>query len=93
MEQEIEDMVRRLVRLEDELERKLEAQREQFQYCLEDGTTFFEALGFRRFQADHPEFQGDRPRRVAWFVRYPGSGFFGIEAMGFAGKLALTGKL
>lgn len=32
MENEIEDLVRRLVRLEDELERKLEAQRDQFRY-------------------------------------------------------------
>jgi catechol 2,3-dioxygenase-like lactoylglutathione lyase family enzyme len=41
--------------------------------------TFLEALGFRRFRSEHPEFTGERPRRAAWFVRYPGGGIFGIE--------------
>lgn len=42
---------------------------------------FFEALGFRRFRSDLPDFGGDSPRRAAWFTRYgDGSGaFFGIE--------------
>jgi glyoxylase I family protein len=39
----------------------------------------FEALGFRRFRSDHPEFVGERPRRAAWFLRYPGGAVFGIE--------------
>lgn len=45
---EIEDLVRRLVRLEDELERKLEAQRERFQYHLEEKRAVFEADVTRR---------------------------------------------
>jgi len=40
---------------------------------------FFEALGFCRFRSDHPDFAGERPRRAAWFVAYPGGGIFGIE--------------
>jgi glyoxylase I family protein len=40
---------------------------------------FFEALGFRRFQSNHAEFTGERPRRAAWFLPYPGGGIFGIE--------------
>jgi catechol 2,3-dioxygenase-like lactoylglutathione lyase family enzyme len=40
---------------------------------------FFEGLGFRRFHSDHPEFCGDRPRRAAWFLRYPGGAVFGVE--------------
>jgi catechol 2,3-dioxygenase-like lactoylglutathione lyase family enzyme len=40
---------------------------------------FFEALGFHRFRSDHPEFAGDRPRRAAWFLPYPGGGIFGVE--------------
>lgn len=42
-------------------------------------TAFFEALGFRRFRSDHPEFEGERPRRAAWFLSYTGGGIFGIE--------------
>lgn len=42
MENEIDDLVRRLVRLEDELERKLEAQRDQFRYRVEEGRAVFE---------------------------------------------------
>ncbi|WP_193173214.1 hypothetical protein [Nisaea nitritireducens] len=42
MEDEIDDLVRRLVRLEDELERKLEAQRDQFRYRVEEGRAVFE---------------------------------------------------
>lgn len=40
---EIEDLVRRLVRLEDEIERKLEARREHFQYRLKEKRAVFEA--------------------------------------------------
>jgi len=40
---------------------------------------FFEALGFHRFRSDHPDFAGERPRRAAWFLAYPGGGIFGIE--------------
>ncbi|MEQ8332019.1 hypothetical protein [Nisaea sp.] len=42
MEEEIDDLVRRLVRLEDELERKLEAQRDRFRYRLEEKRAVFE---------------------------------------------------
>ena len=42
-------------------------------------SVFFEALGFKRFRTDHPEFTGDRPRRAAWFIRDPGGSIFGIE--------------
>ncbi len=42
MEAEIEELVRRLVRLEDEIERKLEAQRARFRYRLEEGRAVFE---------------------------------------------------
>ena len=42
MENEIEDLVQRLVLLEDELERKFEAQRTEFQYRLEKGRAVFE---------------------------------------------------
>jgi catechol 2,3-dioxygenase-like lactoylglutathione lyase family enzyme len=38
-----------------------------------------EALGFRRLRSGHPDFTGERPRRAAWFLRYTGGGFFGIE--------------
>jgi catechol 2,3-dioxygenase-like lactoylglutathione lyase family enzyme len=40
---------------------------------------FFGALGYRRFRSDDPEFGGERPRRAAWFTRYPGRGVFGVE--------------
>jgi catechol 2,3-dioxygenase-like lactoylglutathione lyase family enzyme len=39
----------------------------------------FEALGFRRFRSDHPEFVGERPRRAAWFLRHPDRSIFGVE--------------
>ncbi len=42
MENEIDDLVQRLVRLEDELERKWEAQRKQFQYQIEGTRVVFE---------------------------------------------------
>lgn len=42
IENEIDDLVRQLVRLEDELERKLEAQRTKFQYRLEEKRAIFE---------------------------------------------------
>ena len=42
MDREIEDLVRRLVRLEDELEQKLEAQRQRFRYRLEERRAVFE---------------------------------------------------
>jgi len=42
MEAEIEELVHRLVRLEDEIERKLEAQRARFHYRLEERRAVFE---------------------------------------------------
>lgn len=42
MENEIDDLVRRLVRLEDEIERKLVAQRDQFHYRLDEKRAVFE---------------------------------------------------
>lgn len=42
MENEIDDLVRRLVRLEDEIESKLEAKREEFAYQLEGNRAVFE---------------------------------------------------
>ena len=39
---EIDDLVGRLVRLEDEIERKLEAQREKFRYQMEENRAIFE---------------------------------------------------
>jgi hypothetical protein len=42
MQNEIDDLVKRLVRLEDELERKLEAQQEKFQYRIEKQRAVFE---------------------------------------------------
>lgn len=42
MENEIEDLVRRLGRLEDELERKLEARQAEFRYHLEEKRAVFE---------------------------------------------------
>jgi catechol 2,3-dioxygenase-like lactoylglutathione lyase family enzyme len=41
--------------------------------------SFFESLGFVRHSSGHPQFAGEKPRRAAWFIRYPQSGFFGIE--------------
>ena len=41
--------------------------------------SFFEALGWRRFRSDLPDFSGPKPRRAAWFVRYASGAFFGIE--------------
>ena len=40
---------------------------------------FLEALGYRRLRSDLPDFTGERPRRAAWFLRYAGGDFFGIE--------------
>ena len=51
MESEIDDLVRRLVRLEDELERKLEAQRTQFQYHFEKKKAVFEDSVIRQHRA------------------------------------------
>lgn len=48
MEHEIDDLVRRLVRLEDELERKLETQRTRFRYRIERGRAVFEEGALRR---------------------------------------------
>ena len=42
VETEIDELVRRLVRLEDEIERKFEAQRARFQYRLEERRAVFE---------------------------------------------------
>ena len=42
IEQEIDDLVRRLVSIEDELERKLDAQRQNFQYRLDNKRAVFE---------------------------------------------------
>jgi len=51
MESEIDDLVRRLVRLEDELERKLTAQRAQFQYRLEKKRAVFDERVIRQHKA------------------------------------------
>ncbi len=51
MESDIEDLVRRLVRLEDELERKLEAQRSELQYRMEKKRVVFEESVLRRHRA------------------------------------------
>lgn len=48
---EIDDLVRRLVRLEDEIERKLAAQRKQFRYAIEKRRAVFEAEARRRHRA------------------------------------------
>ena len=40
---------------------------------------FFRALGYRRFEIDAPDFQGDRPRRAAWFHPSAGGAAFGVE--------------
>jgi catechol 2,3-dioxygenase-like lactoylglutathione lyase family enzyme len=42
-------------------------------------TAFFEAIGYRRFNVDLPEFRGENPQRAAWFYRYPSGSYFGIE--------------
>ncbi len=47
-ESEIDDLVHRLVSLEDELERKLEAQRSRFQYRMEEERAVFEEEVLRR---------------------------------------------
>lgn len=51
VESEIDDLVRRLVRLEDELEQKLEAQREAFQYRFEKKKAVFEDSVIRQHKA------------------------------------------
>ena len=48
MENEIDDLVRRLVRLEDELERKFEEQGAEFQYRLEENRAVFEKSVIRQ---------------------------------------------
>ncbi len=48
MQTEIDDLVRRLVRLEDEIERKLESQRAQFRYRIEKQRAVFEDEVVRR---------------------------------------------
>ncbi len=40
---------------------------------------FFEALGYRRFRSDNPEFAGPNPQRAGWFIKYPTGAYFGIE--------------
>jgi catechol 2,3-dioxygenase-like lactoylglutathione lyase family enzyme len=40
---------------------------------------FFTALGYRRLDADLPDFEGASPTRAAWFVRYQSGAYFGIE--------------
>ena len=39
----------------------------------------FGALGYRRLRIRSPDFQGPRPRRAAWRVRFDSSASFGIE--------------
>lgn len=51
MQNEIDDLVRRLVRLEDELESKMEAQRSEFQYRFEKKRAVFEDSVVRRHKA------------------------------------------
>lgn len=51
VENEIDDLVRRLVRLEDELEQKLEAQSEAFQYRFEKKKAVFEDSVIRQHKA------------------------------------------
>ncbi|MEX2454060.1 MAG: hypothetical protein WD470_05115 [Rhodospirillaceae bacterium] len=48
MQDEIEDMVRRLVRLEDEIERRLEAQRDLLEYRIDRKRAVFEESTLRR---------------------------------------------
>lgn len=48
MERGIDDPVRHLVRLEDELEARLEAQRERFRYRIEKKRAVFEEGALRR---------------------------------------------
>ena len=48
VETEIDDLVQRLVRLEDELERKLEARRAEFQYRIEEKRAVFEKSAIRQ---------------------------------------------
>ena len=48
LDADIEETVRRLMRLEDELERKFAAQRERFHYHLEEKRAVFEAEALRR---------------------------------------------
>jgi glyoxylase I family protein len=40
---------------------------------------FFEALGYRRFTPEDPQFSGDPASRAAWFIRYSSGATFGIE--------------
>ena len=47
---------------------------------------FFDALGFARFPGHDADFRGESPRRAAWFIQYPGGGFFGIEVRPSAGE-------
>ncbi len=51
MESEIDDLVKRLARLEDELERKLEVQREAFRYHFEERKAVFEVGVIRQHKA------------------------------------------
>ena len=48
MDSEIDDLVRRLIRLEDEIEMKLDAQRANFQYRLEKNRAVFEESAIRQ---------------------------------------------
>jgi len=51
LESEIDDLVHRLVRLEDELERKLETQRSELQYRMEEKRAVFEESVLRQHRA------------------------------------------
>ncbi len=51
VENEIDDLVRRLVRIEDEIERKLDAQRSRFRYRIEEKRAVFEDEVLRRHRA------------------------------------------
>jgi catechol 2,3-dioxygenase-like lactoylglutathione lyase family enzyme len=39
----------------------------------------FSALGYERLDLPYPDFQGPRPRRAAWQVRFGSGASFGIE--------------
>ena len=54
LDTEIDDLVHRLVRLEDELERKIEAQRAQFRYRMEEQRAVFEEEVLRQHRRIRP---------------------------------------
>ena len=39
----------------------------------------FSALGYERLDVPNPDFQGLRPRRAAWQIRFDAGASFGIE--------------